>query len=537
MKVTAPAAVLKLHSNLRVAPLTALLLLGSASSSLAAGTAAGGPLLLSGAQGSVEVLGTTNTWAPQGTGIDVTTSLRTGTGRAELKSGTGQVVVGSASRLRRYLDEADLLDGRFFLRGPVAVHVQGIHVVMEGAGQIRVDLSGRATRRVAVLQGQARLSLNGKLVTLRAAQQVDLNSGRVTAFREQDPWYASQYRGLGSATVEATRGQVRVDRAGQARVAVVGDALDPGVTLNTAAGAWAEVGFTGGGYLRLNEQSELSVLAVERTERGREVLLKLSRGTAWNVVQKGQGGYRLDTPVVSTAVRGTVFRVDASGTVKVFEGQVALPGEGDQAVSAGQQRAEAGGVGTLQLDALDRFNQSLDAERARPLTLDLPRGPRQLQDLTLLARSLPDASVQASVAGRTVPLGGADGVFRLERLEDSLPEGTYAVTVTATRYGQSLTRQLPLVIDRTAPAVTVQGRREGRVLTLTGRVQDASLQPGTDTSNRVTLRATVNGVTYTRTVTTDHPDFHWTLPLATPGTSVTLNARDEAGNERHVEIP
>ncbi|MCD0158674.1 hypothetical protein IHN57_15595, partial [Deinococcus sp. 6GRE01] len=194
MKVTAPAAVLKLHSNLRVAPLTALLLLGSASSSIAAGTAAGGPLLLSGAQGSVEVLGTTNTWATQGTGIDVTTSLRTGTGRAELKSGTGQVVVGSASRLRRYLDEADLLDGRFFLRGPVAVHVQGIHVVMEGAGQIRVDLSGKATRRVAVLQGQARLSLNGKLVTLRAAQQVDLNSGRVTAFREQDPWYASQYR-------------------------------------------------------------------------------------------------------------------------------------------------------------------------------------------------------------------------------------------------------------------------------------------------------------------------------------------------------
>ncbi|MFC6749067.1 hypothetical protein [Deinococcus aquaticus] len=163
-----------------------------------------------------------------------------------------------------------------------------------------------------------------------------------------------------------------------------------------------------------------------------------------------------------------------------------------------------------------------------------------MQDLTLLARSLPDAAVQASVAGRTVTLGGTDGVFRLERLEDTLPEGTYAVTVTATRFGQTLTRQVPLVIDRTAPAVTVQGRREGRVLTLTGRVQDASLTI-TDGSraarNRVTLRVTVNGVAYTRTVTAGRPDFQWTLPLATPGSPVTLNATDEAGNERHVEIP
>ncbi|MFC6801436.1 hypothetical protein ACFQDE_06570 [Deinococcus caeni] len=180
--------------NLRAVPLTALLLLGGASSGLAAG-ATTGPLLLSGAQGSVELLAPSGTWAPQVSRTDVTTSLRTGTGRAELTSGGGQVVMGSASRLRRYLDEADLLDGRFFLRGPVAVHVQGIHVVMEGAGQMRVDLSGRATRRVAVLQGQARLSLNGRVVTVRAAQQVDLDSGKVTAFREQDPWYASQYRG------------------------------------------------------------------------------------------------------------------------------------------------------------------------------------------------------------------------------------------------------------------------------------------------------------------------------------------------------
>ncbi|MFC6666586.1 FecR domain-containing protein [Deinococcus radiopugnans] len=133
--------------------------------------------------------------------------------------------------------------------------------------------------------------------------------------------------GLGAATVEAVRGPVRLLERGNTRLAGLGDDLTAGTALNTGADAWAEIGFSGGGYLRLNAQSELKVLSIERTSAGREVLLKLEKGTAWNVVEKGQGGYRIDTPVVSTAVRGTVFRVDASGLVKVFDGQVALPGQ------------------------------------------------------------------------------------------------------------------------------------------------------------------------------------------------------------------
>ncbi|GAA0515567.1 FecR family protein [Deinococcus depolymerans] len=530
MKVTAPAAVPKLHSNLRVVPLTALLLLGGAAFALAAGSAP----TLSAVQGSVETLGEAGTWAAQPAGAAVTTSLRTGTGRAVLTTGNGQVVMGSASQLRRLRDEADLTQGRFFLRGPVAVHVAGNHVVMDSPGQIRVDLDGRVTRRVAVLTGQARVDLGGRLITVRAAQQLNLGSGQLSAFRETDPWYASQFRGLGSANVEATRGMVHIEQGGRTRVADVGETLDPGSRLNTDAGAWAEVGFTGGGYLRLNEQSELSVLAVERTERGREVLLKLSRGTAWNVVQKGQGGYRLDTPVVSTAVRGTVFRVDASGTVKVFEGQVALPGNADQTVSAGQQRAESGALGTLTPDALDRFNQSLDAERARPLTLALPRGARSMQDLTLSARSLPDATVTASVAGRSVTLSGAGGAFRLERLEDSLPEGRYEAQVTARRLGQTVTGRAPVVIDRTAPTVTFRATRSGRILHLTGDVQDSgSLISGT----HVQLSVTLGGATYRRLVRPGPAALDWTLPLARPDATGHLTLKDEAGNERHVEIP
>ena len=478
------------------------------------------------AEGRVEAQQPGGTWASQDSG-EVTLGLRTGAGRAELRGGTGLITVGSASRLRRYLDEADLLQGRFHLRGPVAVHVQGQHLVMDGPGALRADLDG-PVRRVAVLAGQARLDLNGRIVTVQAGQQLDLRGGQLSAFRETDPWYAAQFRGEGNASVQATRGPETLVRPGQTRSAVIGDPLEVGTTLNTGAGAWAEVGFTGGGYLRLNEQSELSVLSVDRTDRGREVLLKLARGTAWNVVQKGQGGYRIDTPVVSTAVRGTVFRVDASGLVKVFEGQVALPSNADQAVSAGQQRSEAGTVAPLTLDATDRFNQALDADRARPLTLSLPRPGLTLTELALSARSLPDTVVTAEVAGQRLPFRADSGTYRLDPLTAQLPEGTYPVRVVASRAGRSIQQTVTVTIDRTAPQGTLGGQRRGRVLLLTGRVQDNS-------AARVTLTARVGTRTYTRTVTPGEAVV-WALPLPDPTTPVTVRARDAAGNERDVPL-
>lgn len=493
---------------------------------LLSATALAAPVLDS-AQGSVELQQAGGTWMPRAASGEITLGLRTGAGRAEIRDGAGRVTVGSASRLRRYLDEVDLQQGRFYLRGPAAVHVQGQHLVMDGAGSLRVDLDG-PVRRVAVITGQVRIDRSGRVTTVRGGQQLDLRSGQLSAFRETDPWYAAQFRGEGSASVQATRGAVTLGRAGQARGAVIGDTLEIGATLNTGAGAWAEVGFTGGGYLRLNEQSELSVLSVDRTDRGREVLLKLARGTAWNVVQKGQGGYRIDTPVMSTAVRGTVFRVDADGLVKVFEGQVALPSSADQAVSAGQQRSGAGTVGTLVPDATDRFNQARDAERARPLSLTLPRAPLSLSDLILSARSLPDATLSAQVAGQRVPLNADGDTFRLERLAAPLPEGTYPVTVTAERFGQTLTRTVTVTVDRSAPQVALRAEQRGHLLLLSGAVTDAV--PGTLT---VTVR--IGPRSYTRRVTSGEP-LRWALPLADPTAPVQVSARDAAGNERDAAL-
>ncbi|WP_162178620.1 FecR domain-containing protein [Deinococcus marmoris] len=490
------------------------------------------PPALQSAQGRVEIQGPDGTWRAQTVPTEVTTRLRVETGRAMLQAGRlGQVVAGSASELRRYLGEADLLSGRFFLRGPVAVHVAGHHVVMDGAGQLRVDLSANE-KRVAVIAGRLRIALKGRSIELRAGQQIALDSGRVSAFREADPWYDAQFSGLGVAAVEATRGAVTLLARGTSRVALIGDDLQPGAALNTGPAAWAEIGFTGGGYLRLNEQSALSVISIERTSAGREVLLKLEKGTAWNVVEKGQGGYRIDTPVVSTAVRGTVFRVDAGGLVKVFDGQVALPGQPDAAVSPGQQRSPGGPLVPLQLDAVDRFNIAQDAARAQALTLSLDLPGRSLQELALSARSLPDARVTLTVAGQTVPLNGENGLFRLERLKDSLPEGQYSVRVRAQRYGQTLTRTQTITVDRTPPRLSeLSVERVGRVLTLGGVVSDAG-------DSRIDLSVTVGGQTYTRTVETQGGgSFVWSLPLPSPDAPVSLTLRDGAGNQSYARLP
>ncbi|GHF41448.1 hypothetical protein HNQ07_001473 [Deinococcus metalli] len=497
----------------------------------AAAQGADTPLALVQAQGGLELQQAGGSWNPQAGPALVSTALRSGAGRATLRVGAaGQIVMGSASQLRRFRDEADLLRGQFLLRGPVAVHVQGQHLVMDGPGRVRVDLSG-ATRRVAVLQGAVRLDLSGGLVEVRAGQQVALRDGEVTAFQESDPWYDAQFRGEGDAVVEATRGAVRLGGTRPTQAAVVGDVLRAGDTLNTGAAAWAEIGFTGGGYLRLNEQSELNVLSVDRTSRGREVLLRLARGTAWNVVQRGQGGYRIDTPVVSTAVRGTVFRVDAAGLVKVFDGQVALPSQGDAPVAAGQQRPPAGGVSPLTLDAVDEFNRALDAQRGAPLTLDV--GPRavSLPDLAVQARSQPGAGLSVTVAGRTLPLSAQDSEYRLAQLEDRLPEGLYRVRVTARRAGQTLTRTQTVYIDRTPPVlsgVTVQ--RAGELLIVSGRVQDAS-------PARVTVTVTAGTRTVRHFVDGAAGAFRWLLPAGGAAGPVTLTARDAAGNEDRALVP
>nr|WP_246580329.1 FecR family protein [Deinococcus aestuarii] len=378
---------------------------------------------------------------------------------------------------------------------------------MDRPGRARVDLRGNITRRVAVTAGSARVALSRRTVTVNAGQQLDLASGAVTPFREDDPWYAAQFTGTGDATVQATRGTVRVVRGAENRPAGRGETLDPGERLATGEGSWAEVGFTAsGGYLRLQSHSELSAIGAEGTGPGREVTLQLTRGSAWNVVPgapSDPGRPQLRTPVVSTAARGTEFRVDAGGRVRVLEG--------DAAPSGGTAPGGTGGI--------------TPASRLLTLQVDPPTGP--LRDLTLTARSLPDARVTATVAGRRVGLTRQGDRFRLGGLTPPLPEGTYTVRVSAERAGEAATRWQTVVIDRTAPALGgVRAVRSGNVLTLTGTARDAG-------AGRLTLTARVGGSTFTRQVS---GDFRLLLPAPAPGTPLRVSVRDEAGNESHADL-
>jgi FecR protein len=479
--------------------------------------------------GSVEVLG--RAWEPVQSGQTVTTSLRTGTGRAVLVgAAVGKLTVGSSSALRVYQGQPDVQSGRFYTSGDTQFYAFGTHLAMQG--QLRVDID-KAVQRAAVIAGTLRISRaqGGRAITIRAGEQYNFATGAVTAFKESDPWYLSQFVGEGEAALQASRGSVQMGPDPEhLSNAALGQTLATGSRIKTGKDAWAEVGFSGGGYLRLQAESQLKMLGVEKTDKGREVLLQLESGSAWNVVQKGQGGYQLSTPTVTTAVRGTVFRVDADGLVKVFDGKVALPSQGDAVVGQNEQRATAGGLGGLKKDALDTFNIALDAERAKPTVLEVPR-VGQVSELNLTVKSNPGAKVSVSVSGQvgakqTFALSGQNGTFTLQK---ALPEGRYRLTVRAARPERSAEQTQALIIDTTPPTLTVsEVKATGAVLTITGSVSD-------NFSPTSLLRAELGGQTYTLHAS---GAFNWTLPLITsPPGSLKLSAGDDAGNKADARLP
>ncbi|MFC6590781.1 FecR domain-containing protein [Deinococcus lacus] len=496
--------------------------------------------------GRAEVL-SGEVWRPVSGSAALGSGLRTGAGRAQVRSQVsgsgGSILLGSNSAMRTYNREAQLQQGQFYLEGPLALYVQGYHAVLDSTARVRVDLMTGQVPRIAVLNGGVRVALDEQVRQLRARQQLNIQTHHISAFQETDPWYAARFLSAGEARVEALRGQVQ-HFSGTWQKAAVGRVLEAGHRLSTAANSWAEVGFTGGGYLRLQENSELTVIGVEQTSRGRSVALQLTRGSAWNVVEKGQGGYRITTPVISTAVRGTTFRVDATGTVKVFDGSVAVPEVPGQVVAGGEQLTPAG-VGPVVLDAMDAFNQALDEDRARELTIRAePLRPMQQLELSVL--SLPASRVTATVAGQSwalteepLPTGG-QGVTEPQwsryvlrpasgPAQPRLPEGRHTLVLQAERYHQKVTLELPLIIDQTPP--TVSGwkvTQQGRVLRVSGAVNDAG---------PVSLLLSYTGeageaLNYTYTFWASGP-FDLTLPAAQAPDTIAARLIDQAGNQGH----
>lgn len=503
---------------------------------------AGTPPTLQSVSGGVESL--SGTWQTAASGQPVEQALRIGAGRARLQSGSGQVLASSGSALRIYQNEPDFEMGKFYLTGQLSFFSQKAH--LSASGQVRVDVTA-PTRRVAVIAGSARISVGDSLFKLRAGQQYDFGTQQITNFSERDAWYRSQFSGEGEAVIEAANGPVSlrdvpatgISAPSAERPVKIGERLNVGQQLLTGDSAFAEIGFTGGGYLRLQPQSALSVLSINQVlnragQTKRQVVLQLLRGSAWNVVAKRQGGYEITTPTITTAVRGTVFRVDAGGLVKVFDGQVALPSSAGLLLTKGEQRTAAGEVQPLVTDATDTANLALDAQRSGPIKLDLALAS-SLPELALIARSQPETRLSVNVAGRDIPIiGDAEGNFKLqgsgENVQDRLAEGRYDATTSAERSGSRKTLSRALLIDRTPPALLdLRSSRMGHVIRLSGQVQELS--------SSVVLSAKIGRRSYTRTLRLpQHTDFDWLLPLPTPGAVVTLSASDTAGNVSQFEF-
>ncbi|ULH15194.1 FecR family protein [Deinococcus sp. KNUC1210] len=406
-----------------------------------------GPLRVLQLGGSAEVLN--RAWEQAQVSQNVVQALRTGTGRAVLGLPEGgKLMLGSASMLRLNNGQPDLQNGRFFVNGVGQLYLAGVHLNTQG--QVRMDADGKVLR-VAVVMGQVRVSREGRTTMLSAGQQYDLLSDQVHPFNEKDPWYRSQFAGSGDVTVQATRGSVMAAPSDQSasswQMVQLGQKLNTGGRIRTGSNAWAELGFTGGGYLRLQADSQLKVLSVDRTASGRQVLLQLESGSAWNVVAKGQGGYQITTPTVTTAVRGTVFRVDAAGLVKVFDGVVALPAQADVLLSVGQQRSLTGRVEPIQRDALDDLNMTLDTERSARTVLNIS-SLNLTPDLQLAVNSNPNAVLTATIGNDTYPLAGEGSAYQLKQ---ALPEGRYTLTLRALRPGQIGVLSRTLTVDRTPP--------------------------------------------------------------------------------------
>lgn len=517
------------------------------------------PLSIVQAQGRAEVRHDDRSWRPLATmnsqkakNQDPKQGLRTGVGRVQMRSAQGSVLVGSRSQLRVYKNKPDLQKGRFFLKGPISIYVLGHHIVMETKGSFRVDLDENGRQRIAVLNSQLRISGTDGIKTISKNQQIHLSHGKITSFSEKDSWYLSQFTGVGNAQIEGLHGTVFIKKAkGQKdKPAKLDMFLSTGDHLQTQKKSWAEIGFEGGGYLRLAEKSTLKVLSIERTSKGREVVIRLLEGSAWNVVQKGAGGYRITTPVISTAVRGTTFRVDATGLVKVLDGKVDVPADNNHqqselSLDAGQQKPPKKKVEKLVLDSQDKWNISLDKERNEPIQLNIERPSVYTRSFNIYGQVLPNTQVttqiyknthfMSSVLTQPIQFTSTGTYNDFHWRNPQLPEGYYHTRITAKRYGQYKTWQENIIIDRTPPTMNdIHVHHRGRILTLKLTVHDNQHK-----YNWLRLRLQTDGKVSERWISGWSKEPYTTqliFPAAQNPNHIALTLIDRAGNEAYVRF-
>jgi len=152
------------------------------------------------------------------------------------------------------------------------------------------------------------------------------------------------------------KGSVAILKTGQQdwQPAAKGRPVAEGDRIRTGAGAWCEILFKEGSFIKLEQDSEAAADSLKATAGERVFSFSFLKGKAlWMVAKlkgKAASKFAVRTPTVVCAVRGTDFSIIVSSTgqtnIGLFEGNVALTG-GDtekELLAGGEASAGAGGL-------------------------------------------------------------------------------------------------------------------------------------------------------------------------------------------------
>jgi len=152
------------------------------------------------------------------------------------------------------------------------------------------------------------------------------------------------------------KGPVEVLKAGQPnwQAAQKGRPVAEGERIRTGAGAWCEILFKDGSFIKMEDDSDAAVETLKASNQERVFSFSFLKGKVlWMVAKvKGKIASRVSvrTPSVVCAVRGTDFSIIVSTagqtTIGLFEGKVAVTaGNAEkELLSGGEASADSGGL-------------------------------------------------------------------------------------------------------------------------------------------------------------------------------------------------
>lgn len=168
------------------------------------------------------------------------------------------------------------------------------------------------------------------------------------------------------------KGVSQVMRTGQTSglAASKGLPLAEGDSIKTGAGAWCEILFKDGTFIKMEENSETALETLKASAAERTFSFSFLRGKALWMAAKIKGKmasrFSVRTPSAVCAVRGTDFTIAVSSSgetsVGLFEGKVAVTGSAaEKELLAGGEASVSGGEVAVQA----RMSRLMEKEKKR----------------------------------------------------------------------------------------------------------------------------------------------------------------------------